>query len=174
MMTLILCLLIIPPGEELNLKAPFLMISHKKTSRLEEMLNEAAAAGFKVVQAGTNNNDELNLLLQKTADSSRSYRILAETDRSSLKSALIRLGEQGYHLIPSSIVSRGRLMGNKMFLAVMELDTKVPAADYKVLISSMDVNLQSVLEKLTEDQYKIVGMLADKDEIYLIFLEKAP
>ncbi len=160
-------------GDTLDLNAPYLLLTHKKPARLEELLGEAAQAGYRVMSAGMNKDDEMHLLLEKGQAPGPNYRIITEADRSTFKGRLAKAGDEGYHLVPTSLMTRGRLIGNKMFQAVMERNGETPTHEYKVLISEMDVNLQSVLGKLTADGWKAVGMLTDKDDIQLIVMEKA-
>lgn len=173
-LSIILLWLVAPlGGDALELNASYLLLTHKKPARLEELLNEASAAGFHVIAAGLTTDDDMHLLLEKGPAPGPTYRLLAEPDRVLFKGMVSKAGDEGYRLVPASLMTRGRLVGNKMFMAVMERRGDTPSHEYKVLISAMDENLRSVLGKLAADNWKTIGMLAVKEDLQMIVMEKA-
>jgi hypothetical protein len=160
-------------GDALELDAPYMLLTHKKPARLEELLNEAAAAGFHVVTTGLTTDEDMNLLLEKGTAPGPTYRVVAEADRVLFKGLVSKASEEGFRLVPTSLMTRGRIVGNKMFMAVMERRSETPSHEYKVLISAMDQNLRSVLGKLTADRWETIGMVAIKEDLHMIVMEKA-
>ena len=161
------------PGDKaLDLHAPFVLVSQKKSTALDDDLRAAAEAGYRVTAVTQTGDGRTNLLMEKQSGAKYAYQMLRSPDLSRLKTRIEEAGREGYRLVPGSMMVRGKMMSDGVFMLLMERAPDAEPHDYRVLISEWNSSLRSVLDKLADEGFHTVGLHTGKDDLQLILMEK--
>ena len=160
-------------GAELDLEQRFLLLATTKTSTMQEELNEASAAGYRVVVGSTTNGDEMALILEKVATPPQNYEymLLATSRTSTMQKELEEAAGQGFRLLPSTMIAKNQMFGDPEIVVVLE---KMPAADqnydYLLLATTLTSTLQKEMTQAMEEGYEVVGMVSRGE--HMVILER--
>lgn len=172
----LLCIAALLPafaGKKLDLNAPFILLSHKKSVAMDEQITAAAKSGFHIVAMTQTADGKTNVLMEKQKGDKAEYKFVRGPKLAGLKGRIEQAGREGFKFIPGSMMVRGKIMSNRIFMLAMEKDLADKTSyDYRVLISKMDSKMMSVLEKLAAEGFSTVGIHTDKDNVQLILMEK--
>ena len=180
MKSICLCLLMIMPASMLlaqknepDFSQRFVILTHKKISMMEKQLAQAQAAGYKVLCASHTGTAEMSLILEKSQDgTSAEYRLLVDSDMSTVKSRINEAAKEGFRLMPSSLLKRGNVLKNKEFMVVMEKEAGAPKFEYLVLISELNQGMQNVLAKAAGKGFEVLAMMAGNNDDHVVFMQK--
>lgn len=160
-------------ASELHLEHNFLLLSHKKKSKLIQDLDVAARAGYRVKCGTLNQDGNFNLFLVKDENGMRcEYRMISNKRFKKIKSDLHRLAAEGYRMIPTTLMTRSKPLKDPSFQLIMERVSGGARFEYMLLISKMNENLISVLGKAHALGFQVVAMFINKEKVQAIFLEK--
>jgi hypothetical protein len=164
---LLLFVLHLPLGAgDLDLSQEYLLLATKKTSTMEKELNQAAAAGYRII-AGT----EMALLLESVAEppTTYEYQLLATTKTSTMQKELAVAAAQGFRLLPKTMMQKDRMFGGQEIVVVLE---KAPGSsqryEYLLLATTKTSTMQKEITQATEDGYEIVGMVSRGEHVVIM------
>ena len=160
-------------GAELDLEQRFLLLATKKTSTMQKELNEASAAGYRIITGSPTSGSEMALILEKvvTPPNNYEYMLLATNKTSTMQKELQEAASQGFRLLPSTMISKSQMFGGVEIIVVLE---KVPDAyqkyDYLLLATTLTSTLQKEMSRAMEDGYEVVGMVSRGE--HMVILER--
>ena len=160
-------------GADLDLEQRFLLLATKKTSTMQKELNEASSAGYRIVSGSPTSGSEMALILEKvvTPPNNYEYMLLATTKTSTMQKELQEAASQGFQLLPSTMISKGRTFGGPEIIVVLE---KVPGGyekyDYLLLATTKTSTLQKEMSEAIEEGYEVVGMVSRGE--HMVILER--
>jgi hypothetical protein len=147
LLLVLLSLFFLVPAGRTVVAAPrqqYRFLSASQTSTLQEDINEAAAAGFRLVKAWASNHRLLALLVEDEApDSWREYTLLAATRMSTLEKELNEAAADGFRLVPDCALRNPRIsnfFGGSEVVVVLERRAAGPRFEYRVLGADVFAN----------------------------------
>ena len=161
-------------GAELDLDQRYLLLATKKTSTMQKELDEASAAGYRIVVGSPTSGDEMALILEKVATPPNNYEylLLATSKTSTMQKELEEAAGEGFRLLPSTMIAKKQMFGGVEVIVVLE---KVPAADqnydYLLLATNRTSTLQKEMTQAMEEGYEVVGMVSRGE--HMVILERA-
>ena len=171
---ILLAFAIAAPGglwaQQLDLTQRYLLLATSRTTTMQKELNEAAAAGYRVLsgahQTGDEGDGQLMVLLEKVArpPDVYTYQLLATQLTSTMQRELDQFAAQGYRLLPGSMNG-----GHGELVLLLE---KAPGAsatsDYRLLATSRTGTLQKELSEAAGQGYQVVGMISRNENIVIL------
>ena len=162
---------------ELDLSQRYALLAAKKPSDMQQQLDEAAAAGYRIV--GLWGVPEMRVLMEKTATAvdSREYLLVAVSRIPTFEKELNEAAAKGFRLLPRTLTSAktGSVLGTEG-VAVME---KVPGPakqyQYLVLNTTKFSTMQKEMRQATEEGYTPVAMQKLHGELtaaHIVYLER--
>lgn len=159
---------------DLDLSQRFLLLATTKTSTMQNELNEAAAAGYRVLGSSPTSGNEMVVILEKVATPPQTYeyQLLATTRTSTMQKELSEAAAKGFRLLPKTIIAKQQMLGGVEIVMLLE---KAPASQqrykYLLLATSRTSTMQKEMAQATDDGYEVVGM-ASRGE-HVVIMEKA-
>jgi hypothetical protein len=159
---------------KLDFSSPYLILDTRKTSTMQKELNEAAAAGYRLLVGAPTSGTIMALILEKVANPPDTYEylLLANTKISTMQKELDEAAARGFRLVPSTLTLKDRRFGGMETMLVME---KAPGSQnhyrYLVRAGRQTSILQKQLVQAMQEGYTVVGMVARGKR--WVILEKA-
>ena len=150
-------------SSKLDLTQPYLLLATQRTSTMQSELNEAAAAGYRVVVGCRTGGGEYAILLEKVAEPPDLYRytLLATHRTSTMQKELEATASEGFHVLPRVIMG-----GETEIVAVLENAPGPPTtSEYLLLATNLTGTLQRELREALEQGYEVVGMVRGDESI---------
>jgi len=162
----------------LDLSHRYLLLATQGTGTLQDELDQAGPAGFKVVSAKS--GDEMLVLLEAAPVYPREFRLLAALGLDNLEIELAEASAQGFRFVPNGTLRNSRLRNEQGEEMVVLLDrtpgsTKhfeyvlaTASADYEFVFDDGDVldgtlqegPLQTTLSRMVQEGYNVVGFVS--------------
>ncbi|MFQ5817589.1 MAG: hypothetical protein ACE5H2_06505 [Terriglobia bacterium] len=158
---------------KLDLSQRYLLLATKKTSTMQKELNEAAAAGYRILVGSPTSGTEMALILERVTEPPDTYEylLLATTRTSTMQKELDEAAAKGFRLLPSTMISKKRMFGSEEVVCVLE---KAPGAEnryqYLLLATTLTSTLQREMTEAIEQGYEVVGMVSRAE--HMAILEK--
>ncbi len=149
------------------------LLATTKTSTMQKELNEAAAQGYRVLVGAPTSSSEMALFLSKDGTVAEPYRykLLATTRTGTMQKELNEAADEGYRLIPSTMIAKAQLFGGVEIVMIMERPPRVEFHyEYKLLATSRTSTLQKEVREAKDAGYIIVGMVS-RDE-HMVVMER--
>ena len=160
-------------GAELDISQRFLLLATNKTSTMQKELNEASAAGYRILTGSPTSMVEMAIILEKVGTLANDYEyvLLATSKTSTMQKELSEAASQGFRLIPSTMISKSRRFQGPEIVVVLE---KAPGTsqkyDYLLLATTKTATLQKEMSQALEEGYEVVGMVSRGE--HMVILEK--
>ena len=137
---------------------------------MEEELEEAAAAGYRVVTGSPTSGTEMALVLEKVATPPDTYQylLLATTRTGTMQRELYEAAAEGFRLLPDTMISKSQMFGGDEIVVIME---RAPNSnntyEYMLLATSFTSTLQAEMAQAIDNGFEVVGMVS-RGELVLI------
>lgn len=172
---LLLCGLLLPAAAgELEFSHRYLLLATKKTSTMQKELNQAAAAGYRIITGSRTSGTEMALLLESVAQppDTYAYELLATTKTSTMQKELNEAARRGFRLLPETMMQKEQMLGPIEIVMVLEkAPGKAQHYEYLLQATTRTSTMQKEITQATEGGYKVVGMVS-RDE-HMVILERA-
>ena len=155
-------------SSKLDLTQPYLLLATARTSTMQEEINQAAAAGYRVLVGGRTGGGELSVLLGKVAQLPEVYEyvLLATQLTSTMQKELEDAAARGFRLLPRTMMG-----GETEIVVVLEKAPGAPSpSQYLLLATKLTGTLQKEMKQATEQGYQVAGMVSRKE--HMVILEK--
>jgi hypothetical protein len=158
---------------KLDLSQRFLLLATTKTATMQKELDEAAAAGYRVIVGSPTSGGEMVVILEKMPNLPQPYEyfLLATTRTSTMQRELNDAAARGFRLLPKTIIAKEQPFGAREIVLLME---KAPGttnrARYLLLATSRTSTMQREMTQAVEDGYEVVAMVSRGEHI--VILEK--
>jgi len=168
-LTIGICLIPLCFGAELDLTQRFLLLATTKTSTMQNELNEASAAGYRILTA--TGGEEMAIILEKVATPPANYEylLLATTESQTMQEELGESASQGFRIIPSTMITNSRWFGSEIVMVLEKGPGVSQKYDYLLLATIRTSTLQKEMSQAVDGGYEVVGMIGG----HLVVLEKA-
>jgi hypothetical protein len=151
----------------------YLLLATTRTSTMQDELDEAAAAGFRILTGSPTSGNEMAIFLERVAvpPATYEYRLLATTRTSTMEEELNEAATAGFRLIPSTMISKSRAFGPDEIVVVMEREPDSGRRfEYRFLATSRTSTLQSEALEAESDGFVLAGMVS-RDE-HMVIMER--
>ena len=136
---------------------------------MQEELNQAAAAGYRVLVGSRTGFGELGLLLEKVAQPPELYEylLLATQKTSTMQKELDEAAAQGFRILPQAMMG-----GETEIVVILEKPPREsPHSQYVLIATKRTGILQKEVRQEAERGYDVLGLLSRKEHV--AFMEKA-
>jgi len=163
--------LLLPAADKLDLSQKYLLLATNKTSTMQKELNQAAAAGYRIVAGSRTSGTEMALLLESVAEplATYEYQLLATNKTSTMQKELAVAAVQGFRLLPETMMQKDQMFGGQEIVMVLE---KAPGEterfEYLLLATTLTSTMQKEITQATEGGYKIVGMVSRGEHVVIL------
>ena len=151
----------------------YLLLATTKTSTMQKELDEAAAQGFRILVASPTSGVEMAVLLERVAQppDTYKYRLLGTTRTSTMQKELNEAAQEGFRLLPQTMVSKDRPIGPTEIVAVLERAPKTDKRyEYKLLATTRTSTLQKEIAEAQAIGYVLAGMVSRGE--HMVIMEK--
>lgn len=178
-LAVVLCLCLLPvalpaPGSDLDLSLRFLLLATKKTSTMQKELNEAAAAGYRVMVGSPTSGKEMAVILEKVAmpPDTYQYLLLATTRTSTMQKELNEAAAQGFRLLPRTMIAKQEAFGDNVEIVVLLEKPPGPPKRYQYLLlaTTLTGTLQKEMSQALAAGYEVAGMVSRGE--HMVILER--
>ena len=176
--TLLLALAAVPligaavPQQDLT--GRFLLLATSRTGTMQRELDEAAAAGYRILTGSPTSGFEMALVLEKVATPPHTYKylLLATTLTGTMQREVDEAASEGFRLLPATMISKTGFFGDQEIVMIME---KSPNSSrryqYMLLATVFTSTLQAEMAQAVAYGYEVVGMVS-RDE-HIVILERS-
>ena len=154
-----------------DLSQKYLLLATKKTSTMQKELNQAAAAGYRIIAGSRTSGTEMALLLESVAEAPNTYEyeLLATTKTSTMQKELAVAAVRGFRLLPETMMQKERMFGPMEIVVVLEKAPSTPQRyEYLLLATTRTSTLQKEMTQATEGGYEIVGMVSRGEHMVIM------
>jgi hypothetical protein len=154
-----------------DLTGRFLLLATTKTGTMEEELEEAAAAGYRVVTGSPTSGTEMALVLEKVATPPDTYQylLLATTRTGTMQRELYEAAAEGFRLLPDTMISKSQMFGGDEIVVIME---RAPNSnntyEYMLLATSFTSTLQAEMAQAIDNGFEVVGMVSRGEHVLIL------
>ena len=159
-----------------NAEQRYMLLATKKTATMQKELDEAAAAGYRVIVGSPTSGSEMAVLLERVATppDTYKYKLLATTHTGTMEKELNEAAAQGYRLLPRTMISKVDITpfsGGQEIVVLME---KAPNSKkfyhYKLLATTLTSTLQKEITESIAQGYTLAGMVSRGE--HMVIMEK--
>jgi hypothetical protein len=149
------------------------LLATTKTSTMQKELDEASAQGYRIMMGSPTSGTEMALFLQKIAKppDTYKYKLLATTRTGTMEKEMNDLADEGYRLMPSTMIAKKQLIGPVEIVVLLE---RLPKPDrqyqYKLLATNLTGTLQKEAAESQAAGFVIVGMVSRGE--HMVIMEK--
>ncbi len=160
-------------ASEQDLTERFLLLATKKTGTMEEEVDEAAAAGYRILAGSPTSGDEMVLILEKVATppDTYEYQLLATTRTGTMQKEIEEAAGRGFRILPSTMLAKSQMFGGVEIVLMME---KAPNStvtyEYRLLATSRTSTMQEEMDLATSEGFTVLG-IASRDE-HVVIMER--
>jgi len=154
----------------------YLLLATTKTGTMQKELDQASAAGFRVLRSA--NSGEMVVLLERQGDGAKyEYLLLSTTKTGTMQKELEDAGEKGYELLPTAVfglTGRSLLMGGDQVVVVVERPqdaSKRIRHQYRLLATSKTSTLQKEITETEAEGFLLEGLLSRGE--HMVIMHKA-
>ena len=116
------------------------------------------------------------LFMQKVAtkDAPYAYKLLATTRTGTMQKELNEIADQGFRLLPSTMIAKKQTLGGVEIVALMERPHKIQKKyEYKLLATTRTSTLQKEVLDAQAAGFVIVGMVSRGEHMVIVERESA-
>jgi hypothetical protein len=149
----------------------YMLLATKRTGTMQKEIDEAASQGYRILMGSPTSGEEMALFMQKTVSSGAGYqyKVLATTRTGTMEKELNELAEQGYRLLPSTMIAKKQMIGAVEIVALLE---RAPNSNrkyqYKLLATSRTGTLQKEVTEAQSAGFVIVGMVSRGEHMVIV------
>lgn len=152
------------------------LLATKRTSTMQKEIDETAAEGYRILVGAPTSGSEMALFLSRegTVADPYKYRLLATSRTSTMQKELNQLADNGYRLIPSTMIAKEQIMAGVEVVMILERPPNPKRQyEYKLLATSRTSTLQKEVAEAKEAGFLIVGMVSRGEHMVVMERESA-
>ena len=137
-----------------------LLLAARRTGTMEEELQEAAAAGFRVLAGAPTSGDEVVLILERTTDQFE-YQLLATSRTSTMQEELDAAAAEGFRFLARTPLCKSRRLGGDEIVVVLERSPSVAQRyEYRLLATSRTSTLQAEISEAVDQGFALSALVS--------------
>jgi len=153
-----------PPGQDLA--GRFLLLATSRTGTMPRELDEAAAAGYRILTGSPTSGTEMAVILEKvvTPPNTYQYILLATSRTGTMQRELDEAASEGFRLLPATMMSSG----SEIVMIMEKSPNSSRGYQYMLLATRMTSTLQAEMAQAVENGYEVVGMVSRGEQILIL------
>lgn len=116
------------------------LLATRRTGTMQKEIDEVASQGYRILVGSPTSGTEMAVFLSRegTPESPYKYKLLATTRTGTMNKELNEMADQGYRLIPSTMIAKTQMLGGVEIVMIMERPP-VPTKqyEYKLLATTL-------------------------------------
>jgi len=152
----------------------YLLLATTKTSTMQEELDEAAKAGFRILVGSPTSGDEMVILMQRVATppDTYAYQLLATTKTGTMQKELTEAAAQGFRLLPRTMIAKKQAFFNNVeVVALLERPPQVTKRyEYRLLATNLTSTLQEEITEALAEGFVLAGLVSRGE--HMVIMEK--
>jgi hypothetical protein len=139
------------------------LLATRRTGTMQKEIDEISAQGYRILVGSPTSSTEMAVFLSRegTPESQYKYKLLATTRTGTMNKELNEIADEGYRLIPSTMIAKaGMLMGPEIVMIMERPPVVTMKYEYKLLATTLTSTLQKEVTEAQEAGYRIVGMVS--------------
>jgi hypothetical protein len=151
--------------------AKYLLLATTKTGTMQKELDDTASKGYRVLVGSPTSGTEMALFLELVAKppDTYNYKLLATTRTGTMQRELNEIAEEGFRLLPRTMVSKPQLLGSVEIVVLLERPPKVEKQyEYKLLATSRTGTLQKEVSEALAAGFVLVGMVSRGEHMVIM------
>ena len=175
LVTLLSSLALTVSAQQTNTEAEqkYLLLATTKTSTMQKELDDASAKGYRILVGSPTSGKEMALFLERVAEPPETfkYKLLATTRTGTMQNELNEMAEEGFRMLPRTMISKEQLIGAVEIVVVLERPPRIEKQyEYKLLATSRTSTLQNEVSEAMAAGFVLVGMVSRGE--HMVILEK--
>lgn len=139
------------------------LLATRRTGTMQKEIDEVASQGYRILVGSPTSGTEMAVFLSREAqpESPYKYKLLATTRTGTMNKELNEIADQGYRLIPSTMIAKSQVLGGVEIVMVMERPPVLTKQyEYKLLATTLTSTLQKEVTEAQNAGFRIVGMVS--------------
>jgi hypothetical protein len=152
------------------------LLATTRTSTMQKEIDETAAQGYRIVVGAPTSGSEMALFLSRegTVEDPFKYRLLATTRTGTMQKELNEAADNGYRLIPSTMIAKKQLLYGVEIVMILERPPSPKKKyEYKLLATNRTSTLQKEVTEARDAGYLVVGMVSRDEHMVVMERESA-
>lgn len=173
-LSLVFCALCLGQNESENLQ--YKLLATLKTSTMQKEVDETSAQGYRILVGSPTSGSEMALFLSRdgTVEAPYKYKLLATTRTGTMQKELNEAAENGFRLIPSTMIAKKGILAGVEIVMIMEQPPKVRKQyEYKLLATSRTSTLQKEVSEAQPAGFVIIGMVSRGEHMVVMERESS-
>jgi len=149
------------------------LLATTRTKTMQKELKQAAAQGYRIKVGAPTSGSEMAVFLAREGSVADpyEYKLLATRRTSTMQKELNKMSDEGFRLIPSTMIAKKQLIGGDEIVVIMERPPNATVKyEYKLLATTRTSTLQKEVTEAKEAGYVLVGMVS-RDE-HMVIMER--
>lgn len=163
-------------GQDKNENLQYKLLATKRTSTMQKEMDETAAQGYRILVGSPTSGTEMAMFLSRdgTVAAPYKYKLLATTRTGTMQKELNEAAENGFRLIPSTMIAKTGMLAGVEIVMIMEQPPRVVKQyEYKLLATSLTSTLQKEVTEAQAAGFVIVGMVSRGEHMVVMERESA-
>jgi hypothetical protein len=139
------------------------LLATTRTGTMQKEIDEVSAQGYRILVGSPTSGSEMAVFLSRegTPEQQYKYKLLATTRTGTMNKELNEMADQGFRLIPSTMIAKAQLLGTVEIVMIMERPPVVTKQyEYKLLATTLTSTLQKEVTEAQDAGFRIVGMVS--------------
>ena len=139
------------------------LLATRRTGTMQKEIDEISSQGYRILVGSPTSSTEMAVFLSRegSPDNQFKYKLLATTRTGTMNKELNEVADEGYRLIPSTMIAKaGMLMGPEIVMIMERPPVVTKRYDYKLLATTLTSTLQKEVTEAQQAGYRIVGMVS--------------
>jgi len=149
----------------------YLLLATSRTKTMQKEITAASEQGFKILMSSPTSGDEMVLLMEKlaTPEEPFQYQILATTRTSTMEKELNEAGEEGFKMIPQTMIAKKQVFGGDEIVVVLEKAPKSSSRyTYRFLATQRTSTMEKEILEAEEAGYVLVGICSRSEHMAIM------
>lgn len=142
-----------------------------RTGTMQKEIDEVSAQGYRILVGSPTSSAEMAvfLSLDGTPEHPYKYKLLATTRTGTMNKEINEMADQGFRLIPSTMIAKPQLLGGVEIVMIMERPPVVTKRyEYKLLATNLTSTLQKEVTEAQDAGYRLVGMVSRGEHMVIM------
>jgi hypothetical protein len=163
-------------GQDKAENLQYKLLATTRTSTMQKEMDETAAQGYRILVGSPTSGSEMAVFLSRdgTVAAPYKYKLLATTRTGTMQKELNEAADNGFRLIPSTMIAKKGMLAGVEIVMIMEQPPKVVKQyEYKLLATSLTSTLQKEVTEAQAAGFVIVGMVSRGEHMVVMERESA-
>lgn len=152
------------------------LLATMRTSTMQKEMDEMSGQGYRILVGSPTSGSEMAVFLSRegTVEAPYKYKLLATTRTGTMQKELNEVADNGFRLIPSTMIAKKGMLAGVEIVMIMEQPPKVVKNyEYKLLATTLTSTLQKEVTEALAAGFVIVGMVSRGEHMVVMERESS-